>query len=422
MKKAILVLLKTKNDYYDIEYRIKEMENLCQSIGVSITSSIYQALDKPDVKYYTGSGKIFEIKDIAISQEVDAIVFDDELTPVQLKHISQIIDIDIMDRTSVILDIFQQRAKSREAILELNIARARYDMPRIGLMQRNLSREGASGGGLHSKGSGETNQELTRRQIAGRISRYNKELIEIKNRKAQSAEKRASNDIPIVALVGYTNAGKSTTMNKLIEVCGGDSEKMVYAKDELFATLDTRIRQINYKKHKFLLTDTIGFVSKLPSLLVESFRSTLEEIRNADLIINVIDFSSPYFNEQYQITLKMLDAVGALDKKMLLLLNKYDLLENKNLIVEGVKSLPYSNKTNLNVDKLLDFIYQETSPYMIELKLNIPYKDQKICHLIEEKATIYEKLYLEECTHYHISIDKKYYKELALYEEDGFIN
>ena len=211
-------------------------------------------------------------------------------------------------------------------------------------------------------------------------------------------------------------------MNKLIEVCGGDSEKMVYAKDELFATLDTRIRQITYKKHKFLLSDTIGFVSKLPSLLVESFRSTLEEIRNADLIINVIDFSSKYFNEQYQITLKMLDAVGALDKKMLLLLNKYDLLENKNLIVEGVESLPYSNKSNLNVDKLLDYIYNETAPYMIELKLNIPYKKQKKRNIIEEKATIYEKLYLKECTYYHISIDKKYYKELALYEEDGFIN
>ena len=422
MRKAILVLLKTKNEYYDVEYRINEMKNLCENIDVDIIDSIYQTIDRPDTKFYTGSGKIMELLNRATSLKADAIVYDDELSPIQLKNISNIIDLDILDRTSIILDIFKKRASSREAMLEIAVAKARYDLPRIGLMQRNLSREGASGGGLHSKGSGETNQELVRRSIVIRISRYLRELKEIKERKALTAKKRASNEIPIVALVGYTNAGKSSTMNKIIEYTGGEDDKKVYAKDQLFATLDTRIRQISYNKHKFLLIDTIGFVSKLPSLLVESFRSTLEEIRNADLIINVIDFHSPYYNEQYQITMEMLNEIGALDKKMLLLLNKYDLLENQNIIVNGVESLPYSNYTNLNIDKLLDYIYYETIPYMVELKLNIPYKDQKVCHLIEEKATIYEKLFIDEYTYYHISIDKKYYKELSLYEENNEIN
>ena len=422
MMDALLVLLKTKNDIYDIEYRIAEMKNLCSSIDVCIKDTIYQTIDKPDPRYYTGSGKIYEIKEKASSLNVDFVAFDDQLSPAQLKNIGEIIDKDIIDRTSIILDIFKTRASSKEAMLQINLAKALYDLPRIGLNMHNLSREGASGGGLHSKGAGETNQELQRRDIAHKISKYKEELNEIKSRKQMTAEKRAQNQIPIVALVGYTNAGKSTTMNKLIEVTDGNPDKCVYAEDMLFATLDTRVRQITYKKHKFLLTDTIGFVSKLPSLLVESFRSTLEEIRNADLIIHVLDFSSPYFSEQYAVTMQMLESVKALDKKMLILLNKYDKLDGQNLILQGVESLPYSNYTNLNVHKLLDYIYEETIPYMIELKLNIPYKEGKIINIIEEKATIYEKLYLEDNTYYHISIDKKYYKELSLFEDNNVIN
>ncbi len=422
MKDALLVLLKTKNDTYDIEYRISEMKNLCQSIDICIKGAIYQTIDKPDPRYYTGSGKIYEIKEKASCLDVSYVAFDDQLTPAQLKNIGEIIDKDIIDRTSIILDIFKTRASSKEAMLQINLAKALYDLPRIGLIKRNSSREGASGGGLHSKGAGETNQELLRRDIAHKISKYKSELNEIKLRKQLISEKRSQNQIPIVALVGYTNAGKSTTMNKLIELTDGNPDKSVYAEDMLFATLDTRVRQINYKKHKFLLTDTIGFVSKLPTLLIESFRSTLEEIRNADLIIHVLDFSSPYFNEQYQVTLEMLKSVKALDKKMLILLNKYDKLQEKNIILQGVESLPYSNYTNLNVDKLLDYIYEETIPYMIELKLNIPYKEGKIINMIEEKATIYEKLYLEDNTYYHISIDKKYYKELSLFEDSNIIN
>lgn len=420
MKKALLVLVKLKIDIYDIDYRYLEMKSLCESLDIDIVKYVYQSLEKPDTKFHVGSGKIKEI--LMESNNYDLIVFDDELSPIQLKNIKNLTDIDIADRTSIILDIFKNRASSAEANLQINLARLRYELPRIGLYTDFASREGASGGGLHSKGSGETLNEIKRRQIHNLISRYSKELLEIKKKKALASSKRAKNNIPIVALVGYTNAGKSSTMNKIIETTSGDIQKMVYAENQLFATLDTRIRQINYNKHQFILIDTIGFVSKLPSLLIESFRSTLEEIRNADLIINVIDFSSPYYNEQYNITMNMLAQIGALDKKMLLLLNKYDLLKDQNLIIEGIESMPYSNYTNLNVDSLLDYIYEETIPYMIELKLDIPYRDQKICHLIEEHATIYEKAYLKDCTYYHISIDKKYYKLLSLYEKDNIIN
>lgn len=422
MKKALLVILKTKNDYYDLEYRVLEMKNLCSSIDIEITNYISQTLDRPDKVYYTRSGKLIEIREYIIKNDIETIIFEDELSPIQLKNISNIMNCNILDRTSVLLNIFESRANSKESALQIAIAKARYELPRIGLMQKELSRETSSGGGLHSKGRGETNQELKRRLLANKIAKYTLELNEIKRRKAEASNKRTKNEIPIVALVGYTNAGKSSTMNKIIEYTNGDSEKMVFAKDMLFATLETRTRQINYNKHKFLLTDTIGFVSKLPSLLIESFRTTLEDVRNANLIINVLDISSKYYSEQYSVTRQMLEYVGALDKKMLLLLNKSDLLENQNIFIEGMESLPYSNYTNYNVDKLLDYIYEQTIPYMIELKLNIPYKEQKICHLIEEKATIYEKKYLENYVYYNISIDKKYYKELSLYDESYNVN
>ena len=422
MKKALLVILKTKNDYYDLEYRVLEMKNLCSSIDIEITNYISQTLDRPDKVYYTRSGKLIEIREYIIKNDIETIIFEDELSPIQLKNISNIMNCNILDRTSVLLNIFESRANSKESALQIAIAKARYELPRIGLMQKELSRETSSGGGLHSKGRGETNQELKRRLLANKIAKYTHELNEIKKRKAEASNKRTKNEIPIVALVGYTNAGKSSTMNKIIEYTNGDSEKMVFAKDMLFATLETRTRQINYNKHKFLLTDTIGFISKLPSLLIESFRTTLEDVRNANLIINVLDISSNYYSEQYSVTRQMLEYVGALDKKMLLLLNKSDLLENQNIFIEGMESLPYSNYTNYNVDKLLDYIYEQTVPYMIELKLNIPYKEQKICHLIEEKATIYEKKYLENYVYYNISIDKKYYKELSLYDESYNVN
>lgn len=424
MKKGILVLVNTKDSIYDSSYSIEEMKNLCISSDIEILFSVVQNLDKPNNKYYVGPGKIDEVLELASSNDIDAIIFDDELSPAQLKNVTdKLEDFEIYDRSAIILNIFSKRANSNEAILQVKLAKARYELPRIGIMQDNLSREGGSGSGLHSKGSGETSHELARRNLAHKISKYREELAEIKKRKILASEKRAKSSLPMVALVGYTNAGKSSTMNKIIEFTNKDIDKMVYAKDELFATLDTRIRQIDYNHHQFLLTDTIGFVSKLPYSLVEAFRTTLEEIRNADLIIHVIDFSSPYFNEQYQVTTNMLAQIDALGTKQLLLLNKYDKLEEKNLIVQGVECLPYSNYTNLNVDALLDYIYENTGAYVINMKLNIPYKEQKLCHIIETNATsINSKLYLTDYIFYDIDINKNYYKDLSIFEINSEIN
>lgn len=423
MINAILVIVNTNSSSFTPEYFSEEMKNLCKDSEINIVQTIIQNLKSINNKYYTGIGKLEEIKNAAIHNNCSAIVYDDELTPSQLKNIGEYFnDFEILDRSQIILNIFTKRANSNEAILQVKLAKARYDLPRIGLLTGYQSREGSSGSGLHSKGSGETSQELSKRHLAHMISNYIGELNEIKKRKVLASQKRKQNNIPIVALVGYTNAGKSTTMNKIIEYCNGDFEKHVYAKDELFATLDTRIRQIEYNHTKFLLVDTVGFVSKLPNSLFEAFRSTLEEIKNADLIINVLDFSSPFFNEQYNITLNMLASIDCLNTKQLLLLNKYDLLENKDVMIQGLENLPYSNISGLNNDKLLDYIKEQIGDYEINIKLNIPYKEQKLCHIIEENATINSKLYLSDYIYYDIAISKKYYKDLSLYEINENIN
>ena len=423
MINAILVIVNTPSSVFTPEYFEEEMKNLCSSSNINISYTIVQNLKSANSKYYTGVGKLEEIMYQAKANECDTIIYDDELSPAQLKNITEYFkDYNILDRSQIILNIFTKRANSNEAILQVKLAKARYDLPRIGLLTGYQSREGASGSGLHSKGSGETSQELSKRHLAHMISNYINELNEIKKRKTLASQKRKQNSVPIVALVGYTNAGKSTTMNKIIEYCNGDSNKSVYAKDELFATLDTRIRQIEYNHTKFLLVDTVGFVSKLPNSLFEAFRTTLEEIKSADLIINVLDFSSQFFNEQYNITLNMLNNIDCLNKKQLLLLNKYDLLEDQNIMIQGLESMPYSNYTGLNIDKLLEYIKEQIGDYEINLRLNIPYKEQKLCHIIEENATINSKLYLSEYIYYDIIISKKYYKDLSLFEINENIN
>ncbi len=422
MKKALIVLLETKKSLYDTNYMIDELTNLCETDDIFVADVITQRLDKPTPDFYVGSGKVLEIKDRAHSLECDMVVFDDELTPSQIRNLGNEIGLEIYDRSYVILDIFSSRAKTHEAKLEIELARCRYLLPRLGVLQQGLSRQGSSGSGLHNRGKGETKLELDKRILMGKISRALAELDTIKRMKDEQAKRRVKNEIPIVALVGYTNAGKSTTMNKIISYTEASEDKMVYEKDELFATLSTSTRHISYKKHDFLLVDTVGFVSKLPHHLVNSFKSTLEEIKNADLIIHVVDISSRYFQEQYSVTTNVLNNLGCSNIKTLLLLNKYDKYDDMDHILVGAENLPYSNYTNLNVDKLLDYIYDNTIPYMLNLKLNIPYKEGKIFNILEENAVIHSKVYFDEYVFYDVTIDQKYYHLLQGFDQDSNIN
>ncbi len=415
MKKAVIVGVSLKNDVYDIDYSLDELTNLALANDILVVDMVKQNLEKVNNKFYVGTGKVEEIKQAVINSEADLIIFDDELSATQLRNLENEIDCQIIDRTILILDIFAKRAKSTEAMLEIKLAQNKYLLPRIKYVSKTYSRQGGSSSGFSSKGPGEKQIELDKRILLNEIVQLTKQLEKVRQRKVIQIEKRKENNMPIVSLVGYTNAGKSSTMNTLLNYTLSDESKQVLEKDQLFATLDTSTRKITYKNHTFLLTDTVGFVSKLPHHLVNSFKQTLEEIKNSDLIIHVIDISSPHFLMQYEITNSVLNSLGANDIKTIVLLNKYDLYIDNDTSLTGVLNMPFSNKTSLNVKNLLDFIYDETNN-SLNIFLNVNYTEGKMINFIETSTNIISKVYMSNYILYNVLIPKNMYEKLKKYE------
>lgn len=400
MEKALLVGVELNNSQYSIEYSLKELENLAKSLDITVINKISQKLDRINPKFYIGSGKVEEIKNEITALDIDTVIFDDELSPSQIRNLEKELDVKVIDRTLLILDIFAQRASTTEAILETRLAKLKYMLPRLVGLNNYMSRQGG-GAGVANKGSGEKQIELDRRKIAGEIVQIEEKLERIKANRAFQRIKREKTSIPIVSLVGYTNAGKSTTMNTILKYSKMKNEKEVMEKDMLFATLGTSVRNIKLPNNQeILLIDTVGFVSKLPTLLVNSFRSTLEEIINSSLIIHVVDVSSPYYNDQVQVTKEVLNEIGVTDIKEVYLLNKFDKCESTPTFFEG-KSLTFSNKTNHNHDKLLELIQKEVLDHSNTLlSLNIPLSRGKEIALVEANGIIEVKLYSSEYIYY----------------------
>jgi GTP-binding protein HflX len=286
----------------------------------------------------------------------------------------------------------------------------------------NPGEKRVSGASGITRGKGETSKELNRRMIEAEIVRLNKELKEIEVMKDNQIDKRKRNEVPIVALVGYTNAGKSSTMNSILKHTGVSIEKSVYEKDQLFATLETFNRKITYNKTEFMLVDTVGFVSKLPHNLVASFYNTLAEIRNADLIIHVLDSSSEYINEQLTVVMEVLNQLGALKIPQIMLFNKWDETRSEFLQVPGFKTVKYSNKTGLGLEILLQMILDEIKPSSIHARLLIPYSKGDLSNLIEEKAEISNKDYREDGIYYEVEIPKKLYSKVKDYDLDMLVS
>jgi GTP-binding protein HflX len=303
--KAIIVGINLGDDelFY---YQMTELKSLCEACNFEVVETITQNLRTPNPATYVGIGKLKEIADIAQIVEADAVIFNDELTPSQIKNINDVIeDVEVLDRTMLILEIFEKRATSKEAYLQVEIARLKYMLPRLIGNRAYLSRTGGGGGGAGGarRGLGETKLELDRRHIEMKISKAKSELENLKKARQTSRKMRNENNEKIVALVGYTNAGKSSTINSLLNLYSSMDNKEVFVKDMLFATLETQTRKLKLpNNHQFLITDTVGFVSKLPHHLVESFKSTLEEILDADLILHIIDASSPFRDLQIKTT------------------------------------------------------------------------------------------------------------------------
>ncbi|MBL7692739.1 MAG: GTPase HflX [Flavipsychrobacter sp.] len=315
-EKAILVGLvyKQQTETMTREY-LDELAFLAETAGAAAIKTFMQKLPKPDSKTFVGKGKLEEIKEFAHAKGATLVIFDDELTGSQIGNITDAIGIRTIDRSDLILDIFASRAKTAQAKVQVELAQYQYLLPRLKGMWKHLERQG---GGIGSRGPGETEIETDRRLVKDKIALLRKKLQEI-DKQAQTQRKERGVYIR-VALVGYTNVGKSTLMNIL-------SKSEVFAENKLFATLDTTTRKVVYEQTPFLLSDTVGFIRKLPHHLVESFKSTLDEVREADCLLHVVDISHPGYEDQMGVVNKTLQEIGAFDKPMITIFNKMDLYE-----------------------------------------------------------------------------------------------
>lgn len=312
-EKAVFVgVIKQGDDPRIIDEYMDELEFLAETAGVVGGKRFTQKLDKPDSRSYIHSGKLQEIKDYCKEHEIDLVIFDDELSPTQLRNIENELDCRILDRTNLILDIFAQRAKTAYAKMQVELAQYQYLLPRLTRMWTHLERQK---GGIGMRGPGETQIETDRRIIQQKISKLKEDLKKVDRQMASQRGNRGS--LVRISLVGYTNVGKSTLMNLL-------AKSEVFAENKLFATLDTTVRKVVIENVPFLLSDTVGFIRKLPTQLVEAFKSTLDEVREADILMHVVDISHPNFEDQLRVVNETLKDIKALNKPVFIVFNKVD--------------------------------------------------------------------------------------------------
>lgn len=401
---AILVGVNINNDY-EFDYSIQELENLVKALDIHKITTITQNLKEPNDKYLLGKGKLLEIKNLISYYNPDVIIFDNELSPAQNQNIQEILEIEVLDRTALILKIFALRAKTYEAKLQVEIASLKYELPRLSLVDANFSQQ-SGGSSVKNKGTGEKQIELDRRKIRARINFLEKELEKVTKNRLNQRKKRIRNEIPKVALVGYTNAGKSSLLNTLLDYSITTNEKkIVMEKDMLFATLDTSTRLIKLPSNKeFLVSDTVGFINKLPTTLIKAFRSTLEEALDADLILLVSDISNKNNDLQLQVTLDTLNTIEANSIPILYVFNKCDLIEYE---YEAKRSdaIIVSTKTKQGIDELLKAIEDNIFRNYINCMMHIPYEEGKIYSYLSENANI--SIRIEDNEGYLLSLELK---------------
>lgn len=395
MQRAILVGADLNNDK-NFEYSIEELRNLAEACNVEVVGLLTQKLERVNSACYIGTGKVDEVALLVAQNDANLVIFNDELSPSQIRNLEAGLQCKVIDRTILILDIFARRAKTREAQLQVEVAQLRYMMPRLIGLNASLSRQA---GGIGSKGPGEKKLELDRRRIEEQVHRLNKELDSLVLARQNQRKLRKRNATPVVALVGYTNAGKSTTMNALLKISNSQQDKIVFEKNMLFATLETSTRQIQLPDNKqFLLTDTVGFVSKLPHQLVKAFRSTLEEVTEADLLLHVVDLSHPEFETQIEITNKVLAELGVEETPMIYVYNKSDLAPDEFTSPTGQDSVRISAKNLDNIESLIDMIKDHIFQNYVKATFLIPYDRGNLVSYLNEVATVFETEYTETGT------------------------
>ena len=387
-EKVILVGV-SEQDGDDAEDSVEELKELVKTAGAAVVGTLIQKREKIHPGTYVGTGKVAEIQELIAQTGATGIVCDDELSPAQLKNLEMMLDTKVMDRTLIILDIFAARATTSEGKIQVELAQLKYRMSRLTGLGRSMSR---LGGGIGTRGPGEKKLEIDRRLINDRIAQLNRELKEVKRHREITRAKREKNQMPVVAIVGYTNAGKSTLLNHLT-----DAE--VVEEDKLFATLDPTTRVLELPGHQeVLLTDTVGFIRKLPHHLIQAFRSTLEEARYADYIFHVVDASNPQREKQMHITYETLDDLEVKDKTIVTLFNKQDLRTDDEPLHDfrADYTLNISAGKNEGLDELKELLAEILRENKVYIERVVPYDKAGIIQLIRKQGELISEEYVAE--------------------------
>lgn len=405
-QKERAVLAGVNTGAFDAEASIDELAELADTAGAEVLAKFIQNRESPDNATYLGEGKLREIRDFCRQQEADLLILDDELSGIQLRNVEEITGVHAIDRTTLILDIFAGRARSREGRIQVELAQQKYRLPRLIGLGKQLSR---LGGGIGTRGPGETKLESDRRHIRRRIDALEAELKALGENRARIRQRRSKNGAITAAVVGYTNVGKSTLLNLL-------TTAEVYVQDQLFATLDPTARELTLPNgQRIILVDTVGLIQRLPHQLVEAFHSTLEEAADADLILNVCDCSDPAVDRQLEVTRQLLSDLGCGGIPTLTVYNKIDLCPDPERFVGNDRTVYISAAKRQNINGLLHAMETALSEKMRQVTLEIPYSEGSLLNLLRKRGRVRKEEFLEDKIRIEATVDEKILKALSPY-------
>jgi len=427
----------------DFQHSLDELAELAKACMMDPRAVVTQQMPKVSAGLYVGTGKAEEIRIAAANVGASRVIFNDTLSPSQIRNLQKALELPVMDRTALILEIFERRARSREARLQVELAKLNYLKPRLIGMWETQNRQGGASGSMSAKGEGETQLEIDRRTIDHRLAELRREIRSVAKERELRRKKRRESGLPLVSLVGYTNAGKSTMMNALLEYCEGSADdtapkadpsygaaetlssnqspaekKKVFEADMLFATLDTTVRKITVSRgREFLLSDTVGFIHRLPTALVEAFHSTLEEVTQADLLLQIVDGSDPHCQEHIEVTKKTVEELGAGHIPMVTVYNKADLAEPpvryprrgiKDQDAGGIRNetVWLSAKDPASIEFLIGMIFEKLDAGMTEQEFLVPYHKGQVVSFLMENAMILKTEYTDAGTALTVRCDR----------------
>jgi GTP-binding protein HflX len=409
--RAILIGVKLRNNLmHEAEESLQELQQLAETAGIEVVYETIQSRNAPNPTYFIGEGKVEELKPLVEELDADAIIFDEELSPAQNRNLEKALDVATIDRTGLILQVFAQRALTKEARLQVALAQLEYALPRLTRMWTHLSRLATGGGGgRHLRGPGETQLEMDRRWVRRNIGHVRKSLESVE--KQRQTQRRNRSEKIKVSLVGYTNAGKSTLFNTL-------TGETVLAEDKLFATLDSTTRKVNLpQKQQILLSDTVGFIKKLPHQLVAAFKATLEEVSEADLLLHVVDVSHPEAEAQIAAVNVVLEELDATHIPMFMVFNKIDRLKSEEgfqiLRSRYPDALPISAQRGDGIADLVDALAHRFGEHGTNLSLSIPYIDGQVLDLLYKHGTVIDTEYTDKAIHVKVRLPSRYLKSVS---------